>query len=650
VADVETCAREGKPVFSMSPEQVSPGLDSYSVDSVRAWRYDSVPDHAWPSGADASNQFKEQMRRTGHDLVRGYFQVRPYLQLRADRVNPQPRPGDNAGACLGVHFRNGDKSGSHRRKVPAEEYLPYLQAFVEAGGEVIYVASDSHAILQYLRKIVPESVWSKIRTQGDHVVRSAPNKKNPRATGWPSHMIGSHHRVNAETLVDVLALSKCRWLVHTHSTVPEASTYLNLDLVNSSVNLEDSGKMTPRQFGEMIRSNFGESAAIHSLRTGPMVTRRFNNATILTRDSSERGACRTNAIVYLAQKHHSSYGRDSYANFQASLDLLFKNYLSDPKHMNNTDIFIFHTGDFNQSDLASVETQLGPAGRGAVRLVDLSGSGYWARPKANAMEDPRSWYAFPAFSEGYRRMMHWYAIDIWRFFRDYNDGNGCQYRYLFRLDEDSFVRSKISYDIFDFFASNRFVYGYRMCAYEMKVAQRMWKRWKRRYPDFVPVRELDVSMCGFYNNLFVADLEFFTSPDVARFLDFIDAQGHIYRRRLGDLMIHTLAVIAFAPQDRVHRFLDFTYEHGTFDNQDGCLLWGGIQAGYDDPNASLTLNEFYRTKTLDLNCSVNATYLSEPDLSPTYSHIPPDRKGRVSLHTLIRGWVETSSGKGLLSG
>jgi alpha 1,2-mannosyltransferase len=656
--DVKACIGEGKSLFTLAPEQVSPGLDSYSADSVKAWRYDTVPDLMWPSTSDELKQLYERMRRTGHDLVKSYFRFRPYLLRRADRINPQSRSEAHR-PCLGVHFRNGDKSGAHRRKVPLEKYLPYLQTFVEAGGEVLYVASDSHAILQYMEKVAPPDVWSKVRTQGNHVVRSAPNKKNPKATGWPSHMIGSHHRVNAETLVDVLGLSNCRWLVHTQSTVAEASIYLNMDLHNSSVNLEDTHKMTPLQFGDMIRADLkelraksvaAESLPVKSFSMRPLVTSHLDNATIIKRHRSVRGGCRTNAIVYLAQKRHSSYGRDSYAILQNSLKMLYRNYLSDPKHMNNTDLFIFHTGDFNQSDLVAVERSLGPSSRGAVHLVDLSRSGYWARPEANAKDDPTSWYAFPEFSEGYRRMMHWYAIDIWRFFRDYNTGSGCQYRYLFRLDEDSCIHSMISYDVFDFFATNRYVYGFRLCAYEMAVARRMWTQWKRNNPEFVPVRELDLSMCGFYNNLFVADLNFFTSPEVSRFLDFIDRQGHIYRRRLGDLMIHTMAVIAFAPPDRVHRFLDFTYEHGTFNKKDGCLVWGGIQAGYDDPNASYTMNEFYRSKVLHTNCTVNATFLSEQDLSPTYSHLPTDRKGRLLLHTLVRGWVETSAGKGLLSG
>jgi hypothetical protein len=51
--------------------------------------------------------------------------------------------------------------------------------------------------------------------------------------------------------------------------------------------------------------------------------------------------CRKNAIVYLAQKKHSSYGRDSYGMLLKSLDLVHKNYLSLGNHANNTDLIIF---------------------------------------------------------------------------------------------------------------------------------------------------------------------------------------------------------------------------------------------------------------------------------------------------------------------
>lgn len=242
-------------------------------------------------------------------------------------------------------------------------------------------------------------------------------------------------------------------------------------------------------------------------------------------------------------------------------------------------------------------------------------------------------------------MMHWYAIDIWRFFVYWNERSTCNYRYILRLDEDSYIHSPIKYDIFNVMATQKYVYGFRMCAYEMQVTRRMSALWLNRHEKFVPQRELSLEMCGFYNNFFVADLQFFARPDVIAFLDFIDRQGHIYRRRLGDLMIHSMAVYWFAESREIYRFLDFTYEHGTRNNTNGCLLWGGIQAGYNDQNAVETVAAF-ASEQLSRGCAINASALSNDDLSPTYNRLTK----HVTLPTVTAGRVELPSGKGLLSG
>jgi hypothetical protein len=194
-------------------------------------------------------------------------------------------------------------------------------------------------------------------------------------------------------------------------------------------------------------------------------------------------------------------------------------------------------------------------------------------------------------------------------------------------------------------ATQQYVYGFRMCAYEMQVTRRMSAMWNNRHEKFRPRRELALEMCGFYNNFFVADLNFFTRPDVAEFLDFIDRQGHIYRRRLGDLMIHSMAAYWFAENREIYRFLDFTYEHGTKNTTDGCLLWGGIQAGYNDRNALATVTSF-QSEQLARGCAANASALSNADLSPSYNRLTK----HVSLLTVSAGRVELPSGRGILSG
>jgi Glycolipid 2-alpha-mannosyltransferase len=245
-------------------------------------------------------------------------------------------------------------------------------------------------------------------------------------------------------------------------------------------------------------------------------------------------------------------------------------------------------------------------------------------------------------------MMHWFAIDIWSYFQDYGEETGCKYEYIMRFDEDSFLRSPVEYDVFEFMHRHDYNYGFRLCSYEMQVTQQIWKRW-RASKSPPPMRDIDLDMCGVYNNFFVAKLAFFQSSAVQRFLKFVDRQGLIYRRRLGDLMIHSMSIYAFSPAEKIHRFLDFTYEHSTVDKKTGCVMWGGIQAGYNDPKADDTINHYLEQKVLGVGCTANVTFPMEDDLSPTYQHLPLELQGKLKLKTVMAGKVELP-GKGRLSG
>jgi hypothetical protein len=242
---------------------------------------------------------------------------------------------------------------------------------------------------------------------------------------------------------------------------------------------------------------------------------------------------------------------------------------------------------------------------------------------------------------------------MWSFFEELNAHQGCSYRHILRIDEDSFVLSPIDYDIFDYMKQNEFVYGFRMCAYEMDY-NRYIGGWVMKWKAKTTVkREITKDMCGFYNNFFVADLQFFTSPPVREYLQQVHRQGFIYRKRYGDLMIHTTAVYSFADPGKIHRFLDFTYQHVTTDHilhpEQGCVVWGGIQAGYKDAQAEHTLAAYLDEYVIRKRCTANTTYLEPRDLSPTYQHIPEPYLNKVSLKTIAAGRVELP-GKDILSG
>ena len=444
---------------------------------------------------------------------------------------------------------------------------------------------------------------------------------------------------------------------------------------------------------------------------------------------------RSNALVLLVQKKHSSYQkRDSYGMLLESLRLLRDHYLllNYPHHLDNVDIFLFHTGDFHMEDVQRIEslllTEQRPRGaenatltpnksphshQGLVKLVNVEHTPYWRLPHNLRHDNVSEWHTPDLFSVGYRHMCRFFAITIWDFFDTLNQqltassssssswsvssnqnntlaasstssSSKAPYEYIWRLDEDSWILSDISYNLFDFMRSHNHVYGFRLCSYELthhKFMPHWWERWhaslKRRKSARWP---LSWDLCGVYNNFFVTRLDWFRSKPVQAFLtNEIDRRGFLYRQRYGDLLVHSLAMYAFAPSHQIHRFLDFTYQHVTLMDRnqhpqpkENCslLLWGAIQAGYLDQHANQTLEAFARRYRVEqcleycrqqqqqhratmgnttFLCPIHVHDLTADDLSPTYSHLPSELYRTISLATIAAGKVELK-GVGRLSG
>jgi hypothetical protein len=113
---------------------------------------------------------------------------------------------------------------------------------------------------------------------------------------------------------------------------------------------------------------------------------------------------KTNAIIYLAQKSHKVYQRDSFANLQQSLDRLFEHYLLINQHYQNVTVFIFHTGDFTNDDLQLWEQSRYPQEtRGTIQLINLNNTPYWQTPSHIQEQDLSTWHN-PNFNLGYRHM------------------------------------------------------------------------------------------------------------------------------------------------------------------------------------------------------------------------------------------------------
>jgi hypothetical protein len=384
---------------------------------------------------------------------------------------------------------------------------------------------------------------------------------------------------------------------------------------------------------------------------------------ILATTHEGKPSCRSNAILYMVQKgRHSSYTRrDSTVLFHRSIDLLYQNYLNINHQYENVDLLFFHSGDYNKRDLRVLNKRFNRTVH--FKLINLNDTDYWTVPETVRYDNTSLWRHADGFSMGYRHMMRWYGLKLYDFARDYAlVPGGCNYTYLMRMDEDSFLMSPVEYDLFDFMQVKNYSYAFRMCSFEMETV--LWEDYMDHVqhcglslPSNIPHRPMQAQLCGFYNNFFIMDSRVMMQPDVQHFVQWIDALGNIYRDRYNDLRIQSIVVYAFLPPERIHRFLDWSYQHITHSKR--CPTWGALQAGYLDPNKDAHFDMLISKRKLDeKTCPLRRDPLREKDLSPTYSHLPPSSwfveklgvpRDKFEWRTFAAGLVETP-GNGIMSG
>jgi alpha 1,2-mannosyltransferase len=294
------------------------------------------------------------------------------------------------------------------------------------------------------------------------------------------------------------------------------------------------------------------------------------------------------AIFYLTQgARHSSYGQSTLEQLQKSVRLLYQHY----NHVQRDDVVFLHTGDV---DLQMQQSVLQLCGEEA-RFVQLAKRHFELPPGV----DPTSkqWLFPQKFSVGYRHMIRFFTVGIWEVAEELG------YTYIMRLDDDAYIYSPITYNLFASMAERGFEYGFRLTSWESgEPAQRgEFHSFVREYalkhriqPQWglaqsCPDGKMDrftLDRCGsvytIYNNFFISKVSFWRRPDVRAFLQHIDASKTIYYNRWGDANWHSVALQLFLPRKRLHMFDDFTYEHTSRKiylyrgKPTVCFQWGGI--------------------------------------------------------------------------
>ena len=263
-----------------------------------------------------------------------------------------------------------------------------------------------------------------------------------------------------------------------------------------------------------------------------------------------------------------------------------------------------------------------------LQFRELNGT-WWELPYGLEAKYHHKWKR-PKYSIGYRHMIRWFAVLMWRYLE--NEG----YSHVMRMDDDSYIHSKIQYNLFEHMRTHKRKYGFRQPVrdsavgkgYDAVVSEYLTNHSNATTQDRIDAYYNVSRRVGFYNNFFIADVSFFTGEPVKGLLQAIDESKLIYTQRTGDLVIHSTAVRLFARPDEVQWFRDFTYEHMTLCrmetcgkeqirvNYRGCPENGGVSRGFgvytDDE-----WNEFATKIKNQFNAScdveIDATFIGADD-------------------------------------
>ncbi|AOA61859.1 Putative mannosyltransferase [Komagataella phaffii CBS 7435] len=152
------------------------------------------------------------------------------------------------------------------------------------------------------------------------------------------------------------------------------------------------------------------------------------------------------------------------------------------------------------------------------------------------------------------------------------------YKYFWRVEPDVKLYCDIDYDVFKSMEQNGKRYGFVISMMEFeKTIESLFKEVKNylqmkgvsrlledtdNLSDFV-YDELsgDYTLCHFWSNFEIGDLDFFRGREYNEFFDYLDSKGGFYYERWGDAPIHSIAVSLFMQWNDVKWFSDIGYRH-----------------------------------------------------------------------------------------
>lgn len=221
------------------------------VDAHKTWYHEAVETkkhgifgyYVGPWRGKEQSVYDEQwyalQRARGARLISRYIRFRPEVVAAANEAWKQ-LTGDKRSApkVIGVHMRGTDvldidRQFAERVMAHPDDYLPLVRAYLKVQqGSLVFVATDDQRLLEHVKSSWPQDIVSVLRWR---------NISRP-AQGFKAHCSSKDdsYQAGLELLVDVLLLSRCSYLVHSASNIPELAVMINPSLHSNSFNLRFS--------------------------------------------------------------------------------------------------------------------------------------------------------------------------------------------------------------------------------------------------------------------------------------------------------------------------------------------------------------------------------------------------------------------------
>ncbi|KAK7036774.1 hypothetical protein VNI00_011440 [Paramarasmius palmivorus] len=150
-----------------------------------------------------------------------------------------------------------------------------------------------------------------------------------------------------------------------------------------------------------------------------------------------------------------------------------------------------------------------------------------------------------------------------------------KYRWYWRIEPNVKFHCNIIDDPFLFMEKNDKIYGFTMTVYEIPGSiKSLWghiRDFMEKHPEHIAKNNSmpflsksngrTYSMCHFWSNFEIADMEFWRGPAYSAFFEHLDATGGFYYERWGDAPVHSIAAGLFLRRDQIHFFEDIGYQH-----------------------------------------------------------------------------------------